>query len=63
LFAIRYVQLVELKKRSDWQSVPTHSLVYAVVIVGLIVGGFANSQSYSKSMKNSSDLEKNLQAY
>ena len=33
---VRYVQLVELKKSPDWQSLPVHWANYAVVVVGII---------------------------
>jgi hypothetical protein len=62
LFAVRYTQLIKLKKRADWQTVPTSGWNYAIAIVGLLVIGADANHEMSKPMENN-PLEKNVRAY
>ncbi len=62
LFAVRYVQLVELKKQPNWQTVPTNPWNYAVLIIALLIGGI-NTVHGIITATQSASLEKSSQSY
>jgi hypothetical protein len=54
VIAVRYVTLIELKSRPDWQFVPTHPLNYLVVILGLLLSSYSQSHTtYHRPIFNS----------
>jgi len=63
VFAIRYVSLIELKKRNDWQSVPTSRWNYLVLVLGLLSIGLNSAYTPNTAASNQLMLEKNTRPY
>ncbi|HVQ44101.1 MAG TPA: hypothetical protein VMT30_04005 [Candidatus Saccharimonadia bacterium] len=66
VYAVRYVQLVELKKLPDWESTPTSPLNYLALAAGLIFTGVTYNNDFQKSLhdlQQNSSVEKSTQPY